>query len=204
MSVSRAVDGCVVPDPVVVTSRSLVGCVGRAWCAWTHPGTHLAALGLGPAIDEPPSAQLATPERGPPHRLTHVAEGTGDPTPRRTGVVTRPFPIPGAPPAAAGAWLLSAATGTEAGTDQESEALGKIADPWITLVWNDPVNLMTYVTYVFQAYFGYGLETAEKLMRDVHVKGRAVVSSGTLEEMERDTEAMHGYGLWATFSKSGQ
>ncbi len=73
--------------------------------------------------------------------------------------------------------------------------------PWITLVWNDPVNLMSYVTYVFQAYFGYSKAKAEKLMLDVHEKGRAVVSSGTREEMERDTEAMHGYGLWATFQK---
>ncbi len=73
--------------------------------------------------------------------------------------------------------------------------------PWVTIVWNDPVNLMSYVTYVFQEYFGYPRATAEKLMKDVHEKGRAVVSSGTMEEMERDTEALHAYGLWATFSQ---
>ena len=73
--------------------------------------------------------------------------------------------------------------------------------PWVTIVWNDPVNLMSYVTYVFQEYFGYPRTTAEKLMKDVHEKGRAVVSSGTMEEMERDTEALHAYGLWATFSQ---
>jgi ATP-dependent Clp protease adaptor protein ClpS len=73
--------------------------------------------------------------------------------------------------------------------------------PWITLVWNDPVNLMSYVTYVFQEYFGYDKAKAERLMLDVHEKGRAVVAHGTREEMERDTEAMHGYGLWATFQK---
>ena len=73
--------------------------------------------------------------------------------------------------------------------------------PWITLVWNDPVNLMSYVTYVFQTYFGYSREKAEKLMLDVHQKGRAVVSNGSREAMERDTEAMQGYGLWATFQK---
>ena len=73
--------------------------------------------------------------------------------------------------------------------------------PWITLVWNDPVNLMSYVTYVFQTYFGYSREKAEKLMLDVHQKGRAVVSNGSREEMEKDTEAMHEYGLWATFQK---
>jgi ATP-dependent Clp protease adaptor protein ClpS len=73
--------------------------------------------------------------------------------------------------------------------------------PWITLVWNDPVNLMSYVTYVFQTYFGYSREKAEKLMLDVHQKGRAVVSNGPREKMELDTEALQGYGLWATFQK---
>jgi ATP-dependent Clp protease adaptor protein ClpS len=73
--------------------------------------------------------------------------------------------------------------------------------PWITLVWNDPVNLMSYVTYVFQTYFGYSREKAEKLMLDVHQKGRAVVSNGPHEKMERDTEALQGYGLWATLQK---
>ena len=73
--------------------------------------------------------------------------------------------------------------------------------PWITLVWNDPVNLMSYVTYVFETYFGYPRHKAEKLMLDVHTKGKAVVAHGNREEMERDTEAMHAYGLWATFEK---
>ena len=70
--------------------------------------------------------------------------------------------------------------------------------PWTTVVWNDPINLMSYVTYVFQSYFGYSKEKAEKLMLDVHHAGRATVSSGTREEMERDASAMHSYGLWAT------
>lgn len=73
--------------------------------------------------------------------------------------------------------------------------------PWVTLVWNDPVNLMSYVTYVFRTYFSYPKEKAEQLMLDVHEKGRAVVSSGSREEMERDVTAMHGYGLWATLQK---
>ena len=73
--------------------------------------------------------------------------------------------------------------------------------PWITLVWNDPVNLMSYVTYVFQEYFGYDKAKAERLMLDVHEKGRAVVANGSREEMERDVQAMHEYGLWATLEK---
>jgi ATP-dependent Clp protease adaptor protein ClpS len=72
--------------------------------------------------------------------------------------------------------------------------------PWVTIVWNDPVNLMSYVTYVFQQVFGYSKRKAEKLMLDVHQKGRAVVSSGTREPMEHDVEVLHGYGLWATVS----
>ncbi|MDQ1641313.1 MAG: ATP-dependent Clp protease adaptor protein ClpS [Actinomycetota bacterium] len=70
--------------------------------------------------------------------------------------------------------------------------------PWVTIVWNDPVNLMSYVAFVFQKHFGYSRDKASGLMLDVHQKGKAVVSNGTREEMERDVEAMHGYGLWAT------
>ena len=77
----------------------------------------------------------------------------------------------------------------------------QVERPWITIVWNDPVNLMSYVTYVFMEYFHYPREKAERLMMDVHEKGRAVVSSGTREAMERDVTAMHGYGLWATLQK---
>src|SRR5437764_1283479 len=72
--------------------------------------------------------------------------------------------------------------------------------PWVTIVWNDPVNLMSYVTYVFQKVFGYARPKAEKLMLDVHHRGKAVVSAGTREVMERDAEVLHGYGLWATVS----
>jgi ATP-dependent Clp protease adaptor protein ClpS len=73
--------------------------------------------------------------------------------------------------------------------------------PWITIVWNDPINLMSYVTYVFMNYFKYDKAKAERLMMDVHEQGRAVVSAGSREEMERDVAAMHAYGLWATLSK---
>ncbi len=77
-----------------------------------------------------------------------------------------------------------------------------VADtPWVTIVWNDPVNLMSYVTFVFTEYFGYSKKKAEKLMLEVHHDGRSVVSTGTREEMERDVQAMHEYGLWATLQK---
>ena len=80
----------------------------------------------------------------------------------------------------------------------EEEVSFRLDKPWVTIVWNDPVNLMSYVTWVFRQYFGYPEEKATELMLDVHQKGRAVVSNGTREEMERDVEAMHGFGLWAT------
>ena len=72
--------------------------------------------------------------------------------------------------------------------------------PWVVIVWNDPINLMSYVTYVFQKVFGYAKPKAEKLMLDVHHRGRAVVSNGTREAMEKDAQILHGYGLWATVS----
>jgi ATP-dependent Clp protease adaptor protein ClpS len=83
----------------------------------------------------------------------------------------------------------------------ESEEDVRSDRPWVTLVWNDPINLMSYVTYVFQSYFGYPRQKATELMLDVHHKGRAVVASGSREEMERDVAAMHGYGLWATLQQ---
>jgi ATP-dependent Clp protease adaptor protein ClpS len=73
-------------------------------------------------------------------------------------------------------------------------------NPWLTIVWNDPINLMSYVTYVFQTVFGYPKPKAEKLMLDVHQKGRAVVAAGAREAMEHNVEVLHGYGLWATVS----
>ena len=73
--------------------------------------------------------------------------------------------------------------------------------PWVTIVWNDPVNLMSYVTFVLMELFGYSREKAHALMLDVHHKGRAVVSSGTRERMELDVSTLHGYGLWATLEQ---
>jgi len=73
--------------------------------------------------------------------------------------------------------------------------------PWVTLVWNDPVNLMSYVSLVFRTYFGYSRDKADELMLDVHQRGRAAVSHGSREAMERDVEALQGYGLWATMRK---
>ena len=72
--------------------------------------------------------------------------------------------------------------------------------PWVTIVWDDPINLMTYVTYVFQELFGFPKSKAEKLMMDVHQTGKAVVTAGTREEMERDVARLHGAGLWATLT----
>jgi ATP-dependent Clp protease adaptor protein ClpS len=73
--------------------------------------------------------------------------------------------------------------------------------PWIVIVWNDPINLMSYVTYVFQKLFGYSKEKATKLMLDVHHKGKAVVSSGTRERAELDVFRLHEHGLWATMEQ---
>jgi ATP-dependent Clp protease adaptor protein ClpS len=101
---------------------------------------------------------------------------------------------------------LSIATPTETAPsvgEREREVADTLADtPWLVIVWNDPINLMSYVTYVFQKLFGYSLDKATKLMLDVHQKGRAVVSSGTREKAELDVTRLHHHGLWATMEQS--
>src|SRR5918911_300773 len=77
-----------------------------------------------------------------------------------------------------------------------------VARPWVVIVWNDPVNLMSYVVYVFQKLFGYSRPKATKLMLDVHHKGRAAVSHGTREKAEFDVARLHAHGLWATIAAS--
>jgi ATP-dependent Clp protease adaptor protein ClpS len=73
--------------------------------------------------------------------------------------------------------------------------------PWVVLVWNDPINLMSYVTFVLQKVFGYSLEKATELMLDVHHKGRAAVSHGSREKAELDVFRLHEHGLWATMQQ---
>jgi ATP-dependent Clp protease adaptor protein ClpS len=70
--------------------------------------------------------------------------------------------------------------------------------PWVVIVWNDPVNLMSYVTHVLQKLFGYSREKATRLMLQVHHEGKAVVSSGNREKAELDVFRLHEHGLWAT------
>ena len=76
-----------------------------------------------------------------------------------------------------------------------------VARPWVVIVWNDPVNLMSYVVFVFQKLFGYSKEKATKLMLDVHHKGKAAVSSGNREKAEIDVSRLHAHGLWATMQR---
>jgi ATP-dependent Clp protease adaptor protein ClpS len=96
---------------------------------------------------------------------------------------------------------MATASPVEVEPDLTPDEITLVSRPWVTIVWNDPVNLMSYVTYVFRTYFGYEKKLAEKLMLEVHNDGRSVVSSGSREEMERDVQAMHEYGLWATLEK---
>lgn len=89
-----------------------------------------------------------------------------------------------------------------AATVEQPSPAEVLAPGWVTLVWDDPVNLMSYVTHVFTTYFSYSREKAEELMLMVHNEGKAAVSRGTREEMERDAAAMHGFGLWATVDRA--
>ena len=80
----------------------------------------------------------------------------------------------------------------------------QVVRPWQTVVWNDPVNLMSYVTHVFREYFGFDRAHAERLMLAVHHDGHAVVAEGAREQMELHAQAMHDYGLWATIRQAPQ
>ena len=86
-------------------------------------------------------------------------------------------------------------------TDLEDDEVVDADRPWIVLVWNDPINLMSYVSHVFQKLFGYSKAKADRLMLDVHEKGRAVVSNGAREKAEMDVFRLHEHGLWATMQR---
>ena len=99
---------------------------------------------------------------------------------------------------------VSAASPVEVEPTLTPDEITVLSSPWVTIVWNNPVNLMSYVTFVFQKYFGYDRAVAEKLMLEVHEDGKSVVSTGSREEMERDVQAMHEFGLWATMQRGGR
>ena len=98
-----------------------------------------------------------------------------------------------------GVTIVAAAPATKERTELDESIAPD--HPWIVLVWNDPINLMSYVTLVLQKLFGYSLEKATALMLDVHHKGRAVVSNGTRERAELDVYRLHEHGLWATMQR---
>jgi ATP-dependent Clp protease adaptor protein ClpS len=93
---------------------------------------------------------------------------------------------------------------TKTKIEEEIQAIFNSDKPWVTIVWDDPVNLMTYVTYVFMELFGYSKERATELMLKVHNDGKAVVSTGSREEMEHDVARLHECGLWATLQRGDQ
>lgn len=93
---------------------------------------------------------------------------------------------------------------TKTKIEEEIQAIFNSDKPWVTIVWDDPVNLMTYVTYVFMELFGYSKEGATELMLKVHNDGKAIVSTGSREEMEHDVARLHEFGLWATLQRGDQ
>ena len=95
--------------------------------------------------------------------------------------------------------MTSSAPTTQETTDEAD--LTSPDSPWVTIVWNDPINLMSYVTFVFQKLLGHPRPKAEALMLDVHQKGRATVSVGTRDAMEADVLKLQGAGLWATMAQ---
>ncbi|HWT34287.1 MAG TPA: ATP-dependent Clp protease adapter ClpS [Microbacterium sp.] len=98
---------------------------------------------------------------------------------------------------------MTAAASPELDERVDEQLDGRAVRAWQTVVWNDPVNLMSYVVYVFRTHFGYSREKATTLMLHVHEDGQAVVAEGAREQMELHARAMHDYGLWATVRKVG-
>ena len=98
---------------------------------------------------------------------------------------------------------MSVSTAPETDREVSTRELISPDIPWELIVWNDPVNLMSYVSYVFQSYFGYSEAKAAKLMLEVHTEGKSAVAHGSKEKMEAHAVAMHGFGLWATVAKGG-
>jgi ATP-dependent Clp protease adaptor protein ClpS len=99
---------------------------------------------------------------------------------------------------------LTAEIGTTVPQRVDEPDVGEVVEPdrpWVVIVWNDPVNLMSYVVYVLQKLFHYSREKATRLMLDVHHKGKAVVSQGNREKAEADVSRLHAYGLWATMQQ---
>lgn len=127
------------------------------------------------------SEHATTPRSGTPS-LLH------GPSPEFAPLLSRSEPLP--------------ERGTATGVEERTEA--GTARPWCTVVWNDPINLMSYVVFVLQRHFGYSRAHADTLMRRIHHEGRAVVSHGSRERMESDVQAMHGYGLHATLEQDGE
>ena len=114
--------------------------------------------------------------------------------------------IPGDPPGPRGDAMglgsfASLPQGTPTIVEPDVDESVDVARPWVVVVWNDPINLMSYVVYVFQKLFGYSREKATKLMLDVHYKGKAAVSFGNREKAEADVSRLHAHGLWATMER---
>jgi ATP-dependent Clp protease adaptor protein ClpS len=90
---------------------------------------------------------------------------------------------------------------TEPTVEKSTESEEELDVPWQVVVHNDPVNLMTYVTMVFQRVFGYPREKAERHMLEVHHRGRSILWSGVRERAELYVQQLHGYLLLATLEK---
>ena len=100
--------------------------------------------------------------------------------------------------------LMRAAPAAAPPLTREEQALTAVNVPWNVVVWDGPVNLMSYVVYVFRSHFGFTDAKARTLMLEVHHQGRSIVFTGSLEEAEAHVSALHGYGLWATYEKAGE
>jgi ATP-dependent Clp protease adaptor protein ClpS len=93
-------------------------------------------------------------------------------------------------------------SGTAVITGIETRDQDAVDAPWNVVVHTDPVNLMSYVTMVFQRVMGFPRDKATKHMLEVHHKGRSLVWSGERERAESIVEQFHGYLLLATIEQA--
>jgi ATP-dependent Clp protease adaptor protein ClpS len=85
--------------------------------------------------------------------------------------------------------------------DQQTDTRGDLAPGYLVICWNDPINLMDYVTHVFRKVFGWPKPKAEEHMLQVHHQGKSILTRESMERAEHYVHQLQGYGLQATMER---
>lgn len=86
----------------------------------------------------------------------------------------------------------------------ETDSASQLEPGYLVICWDDPVNLMDYVTHVFQVVFGWERKKAEKHMLEVHNQGKSVLARESLEKAEFYVHQLQKYTLQATLERDEQ